>query len=222
MSAAPSEAGQTLRIAMTPAPRSRGSEPASARPKPLEPHGSGLVARALLAVPAMALGACLFPPDLAIGDVDAGVSSPPVVERVLPPEDFASPGPPIQLARGEAREMTLLVRDNELDDSLFVRFFVNYDRPTRPNPVNFVASCSAPGPAEQQVRSIVCNTETLCGPDTELDVEHFLEAVISDRPFLTDTNDPRGAGQLPFRAIVPGGSTTVTAWTLICLAPLQE
>jgi hypothetical protein len=222
MSAAASEPDETLHIGMTPAPRSSGGESSSARPNPMKTHGIGLVARPLLALCAMGLGACIIPPDLAIGDADAGVSSPPVVERVQPAEDFASPGPPIQLARGEAREMTLVVRDNELEDSLFVRFFVNYDRPTRPNPVNFVASCSAPGPADQQVRSIVCNTETFCGPDLELDVEHFLEAVVSDRPFLTDTNDPRGAGQLPFRAIVPGGSTTVTAWTLICLAPLQE
>lgn len=167
-----------------------------------------------MVMPMLCAGACILPPPLEIGDVDAGTSVPPVVEQVLP-DDFATPGPAIKLEPGQSRIMTLVVRDPDLSDTIFVRFFVDYNRP---QPSNFKASCSAPPPVEGgPLRNVDCDTQTLCdGITPDNDTEHFLEAVVSDGAFL-ETSDPLAEGQPVFRAIPASASKTVTSWTMICL-----
>lgn len=207
--------GTALRSTMTPPSRSGAAAAPAGGRKAAGSQGVASVARRLLALAPMAFaGACILPPPLEIGTEDAGVSSPPVVEQVLP-DDFATPGPPIKLQPDQPRTMTLVVRDADLEDTVFVRFFVDYNRP---DPGNFKASCSAPPPLEGgPLRNVDCETQTLCdGIAPDNDIEHFLEAVVADRTFL-ETSDPEAEGQPVFRALPSGGASTVTSWTMICL-----
>ena len=163
----------------------------------------------LLTGGAFFLQSCILPPELEIV-AERDDSAPPIVSAVAPAE-FTTPGPPIQLELGDERFMTLTVRDNDLADVIFVRFFVDYSRPDR---TNSKAECSAPSSGEIE-REVPCSMSTI-GNGVSLSEEHFLEAVVADQPFL-ETSDPDAAGQLPFRALPPGSSSSVTAWSLRCL-----
>lgn len=202
-----------LRSTMTRPSRSDARDRALERARAPESKDIARLARGLLLLLPMVLaGACILPPPLEIGNADAGTSAKPTVEQVLP-EDFATPGPPVKLTPGEDRIMTLVVHDEDVDDTIHVRFFVDYGDP---DPTNFKADCTA-APSGEPERSVECNTRTLCdGITPDNSTEHFLEAVVADAEFLA-TSDPEAEDQLPFRAIPTTASKSTTTWTLICL-----
>ncbi len=168
------------------------------------------LARRLLLLSSMGASACILPPPLDVESDDIGISSPPVVVEIAP-QEFKSPGLPIQVEQADERNMILTVSDNDPEDLIFVRFFVDY---ARPDQTSFKADCSAPASGTER-RQVTCSMATICNGISP-DVAHFLEAVIADRPFL-DTSDPRAVGQLPFRALPPLAGSTITAWTLECV-----
>jgi hypothetical protein len=158
---------------------------------------------------------CVIPPDLAPDDGDAGPSSPPVLVEAGPSPDFSFPGP-IQLERPDAREMTLTLRDIDLEDVLFVRLFVDYGRP---DPTPAWADCQA-APNGQAVRLAECPVSALCTSILGTDLgDHTLEAMVSDRPFIPDS-DPAAVGQPPYRAVgdVSHASSSLRAWVMRCAA----
>ena len=180
-----------------------------ARPRGKQWLVSSLAWCMLLLVLVSTGSACIIPPDLEIR-VDRQDSSPPIVVAVAPPE-FASPGPPLLLEINDERLMSLTVEDNDFADSVYIRFFVDYNRPDRLGPR---ADCSAPSSGELET-IVTCSMATICNAVT-FGEDHFLEAVIADMPFL-ETSDPNAAGGLPFRALPEEASSSITSWSLRCL-----
>ena len=173
---------------------------------------------------ATSTGACIIPPDLEpAADVpDAGPSSPPVILSASPAPDFSFPGP-IQLKRADARILALEVVDNDLGDSLFVRLYVDYNRAPTNAPTPPWADCQSAS-TNQAVRIINCPTNALCTPiGTEDTNDHVLEALVSDRPFILDS-DPQAEGQDPFRAVADPvrAAKTLRSWLMNCEPAEQQ
>ena len=160
------------------------------------------------------LGGCLFSPDLSVDEDEFTAPYPPVIFSSADPFEF--PGP-LLINRGETRILSVTVLDNDIDDTIFMRLYVDY---TLENPLPALSECSAPS-SEFEARilttcpmSAVCNLIPV-GADDEL---HILEALVSDSPFVTDS-DPIAEGQPAFRAIAdPVNSTPVVrSWPFRCV-----
>src|SRR5262245_919594 len=93
--------------------------------------GSGAcrrMAQPLLLVISMSCAAtsgCILPPPLELDDPDAGLSSPPLITDNVTPVEFLFPGP-LTLTPGDTRAFGFTLLDNDIDDVLFVRMFVDY------------------------------------------------------------------------------------------------
>jgi hypothetical protein len=185
-----------------------------------DPGMSGvLLVAALASLPGWA---CILPPDLDASEADAGPSSPPVILSASPADAFAFPGP-LRIVREDSPNMQLEAIDNDVNDSLYVRMYRDYEReqanfmPTSP-----LVFCQAPGPSQSRERSITCTqTSALCTfVDLEDTSEHIIEVMIADQPFIDDS-EPEADGQPPFRALQNPGiaSYSIRAWTMRCLPP---
>jgi len=161
--------------------------------------------------------ACLIPPDLEPASQDAGGGSPPVILSAQPAE-FAFPGP-IVLERGDLRTLSLEVKDADIEDTLFVQLYVDYNRPPTNEPTPAYAACQV-APNGTATRLIACDTGALCNsiePGSET-IDHVLEAMVADRSFILDS-DPQAFGQPPYRALAEPekASFNFSSWVLHCL-----
>ena len=173
-----------------------------------------LVAGAL--VSPVGLG-CVLPADLEPAGADAGPSSPPVILSANPPE-YAFPGP-IVVSRVDPPVMVLDAIDNDVEDSLSVKLYVDYGRPA-PQPA-FGECQSGPDEGGSRERTIRCQTNALCNSvDLEDTSNHVLEAMIADRPFLP-LGDPAAEPQPDFRALAdwPRAGYSLSSWVMQCGAP---
>jgi hypothetical protein len=162
--------------------------------------------------------ACLIPPDLEPASQDAGSGSPPVILTAQPIE-FAFPGP-IVLTRGDLRLLSLEVEDGDRSDTLFVKLYVDYNRPPANLPTPSFNECQA-APNDTATRNIECRVNSLCNPIDEADLgDHVLEAMVSDRPFISDA-DPEAFGQPPYRAVADPeqASSSNSSWVMRCQPP---
>jgi hypothetical protein len=156
--------------------------------------------------------ACVIPLDLEVEVSDAGVSAPPILQSAASPFEF--PGP-FTLAR-ENTDVTvsLTLSDNDVDDTLFIRLFLDYDATSG---AGLVTDCTAT-PTGELERLATCLIGTVCNfieaGDTTL---HNLEAHVTDRLWLT-ADDPDAATQPPLRAIDVGGGAKESerSWTVRC------
>lgn len=175
------------------------------------------ILRPVLIAMLVTTAACPFPSDLEQAAVDGGQSSPPVMLSAQPAPEFSFPGPMI-LERGDSRVLTLEVEDTDIGDSLFLRLYVDYNRP-QPTPP--WAECQA-APTGNETRIVDCPTATLCnGVDvTNEATDHVLEAMVSDRAFIPDS-DPAAEGQPAFRAVSDPqrGAYSLRSWILRCTDP---
>jgi hypothetical protein len=174
------------------------------------------MARVVLSLVGGMLSACLIPPDLEPANQDAGAGSPPVILSAQPIE-FAFPGPML-LERGVSRDLSLEVQDGDIDDTLFVQLYVDYNRLPTFAPTPSYASCQA-APTGTAIRLISCDTGALCNsiePSSDM-VDHVLEAMVADRTFIFDS-DPQAAGQPPYRALAEPqeASFSTRSWVLQC------
>lgn len=158
----------------------------------------------------LGLGACVIPLDLEVEVSDAGISSPPVLESAASPFEF--PGP-FTLGRDDTDVNILLtISDNDIDDTLFVRLFLDYDADQN---TNLVTDCIAP-PTGDRERSASCVGDTICNFIEEGDTSlHTLEAHVTDRLWLT-ADDPDAEGQPPLRAVAANAGDSVRSWTVRC------
>jgi hypothetical protein len=157
--------------------------------------------------------ACVIPPQLEQDTGDAGPSAPPVILEAGPAPDFQFPGP-LLLARQDSRQMSLTVRDNDVADVLYVKLFVDYDRPL---PLPAPADCQA-APSGAPVRIVECPVSALCNQIAGNDEDdHYLEALVADRPFILD-GDVGAIGQPPYRALDDAGRAawSVRSWLMRC------
>lgn len=202
-------------------PAARG--PKGSKPPKLRPVGA--MARPMLRQPAVAVplaiaaalatgSGCLLPPDLEPSDPDAGLSSPPVILSASPPE-FAFPGPMI-LDRQDERTMSLTVQDNDVEDVVYVRLYVDYDE--APGPA--YAECQAASTGER-TRVVACPLNSICTPLAATDTDdHQLEAMVADREFIANS-DPAAEGQPLFRALRQSEQAAYSfrSWLFRCNAP---
>lgn len=152
----------------------------------------------------------MIPPSLSVESQDAGVNSPPAILALRSEqEELPEPGPVVAVRGTGSLNATLL--DTDLEDTLYVRVFVDYSitDPTAPR-----ATCTAPPttpPAPQ--RSVTCDLRALCTQD-DVGSTRFMNVAVFDRELLE-------AGTPPFQAMPPGGLTTSKSYLLQCEDPIQ-
>jgi hypothetical protein len=163
---------------------------------------------------------CVLPPDLSPGGGDAGPSSPPVILEVTPADQFNFPGP-IVVSRSDSPDMNLRVKDNDAGDVLFARLYRDYKRvPPELDPTPPLADCQiAPDGSGDLERLLSCHTNALCTnvPDTD-NGNHILEVMVSDRPFLLESDPEAAPGQEPYRKVAdfPQAGISFLGWVMRC------
>jgi hypothetical protein len=186
---------------------------------PLQRKGANAMARPLLTLCVMgwmmtggaAATSCVIPPNLELDEVDGGVGAAPRIDSVGAQLDtnFSLPGP-LVLDRGSEERLILTIFDNDISDEHYVRIFVNY-----PQDPAVRASCQS-GPSGELLRIIDCPARSLCdGVDDQDTSRQFVEAIVSDRPFLAD-NHPDAQSQPQNRALPTDAGFGFRAWLLIC------
>jgi hypothetical protein len=172
----------------------------------------------LYVVPLCLFAGCVYPAPLELDSPDAGPSAPPVIIASGPAPEFALPGPLFLDRSLPDQTFSLTVVDNDsIDESLFVRLFIDYGMPDQ-QPAS--SSCSLP-PGEGVERVGECLLSPVCNDIEPEDEElHFLEAVIADRPFLDETARP--PEQPPYRGLPADAAYSVRAWTLACTGGVPQ
>lgn len=171
----------------------------------------------LLGIPVLG-SACIFPPELDAATFDAGPGAPPVILSAGPAPEFTFPGP-LVLDHQDTRTLSLAVSDNELDDVIHVRLFMDYERP---DPEPAYAECQA-APTGEITRVLACDLTSICNPIDDTDQgDHVLEAMVADREFLSDS-DPAAEGQKAFRALrdPDRAAFSLRSWIVRCNPPAE-
>ena len=151
-------------------------------------------------------GSCVVPPALGLDLPDAGTNSPPDILSILGDNATAFPlsgtVPEIK-GMGSA---TIKLIDSDVDDTLYVRFFVDW-LPDDPTPPRSSCSVTPPLPATA-IRSAECDLSGLC-QSADIGVTRNLIVEVYDRQPL-DTGTPL------FRAVPSPGLSSAQAFTLLC------
>jgi hypothetical protein len=164
----------------------------------------------LAGVLALSLVACVYPAPLELDTPDGGPSSVPLIISASPSE-FAFPGA-ITLDRGDQRRLFLSLNDNDLEDTLHVRLYVDYGRP---NENSQSGECAAAA-AGEKTRVADCSISSLCTAIDPGDTsQHVLEALVADREFLLESN-PLADGQPAFRALPSNAAFSIRSWLMEC------
>jgi len=164
---------------------------------------------------AAVLVGCVWPAPLDIAQADAGPGSPPVIVASGPAPEFSFPGP-LVLDRSDNPLLSLTILDNETDEELFVRLYVDYGLPDQ-KPAR--SGCVIP-PSGQVERVGECALTPVCGDiAAEDETDHFLEAMVADRRFLEETDRP--PEQAPHRGLPVDAAYSIRAWTVRCLQAEQ-
>lgn len=154
----------------------------------------------------------MFPPDLSVGNQDAGVNSPPAILGVrTDDQELPEPGPVI-FDSGPGTFNAELI-DTDVDDILYVRVFVDYtvEHQTAPRVL-----CTSPANGKAN-RSVTCATNALC-LDTDItdDPENKL-----DMHIMVFDREPLEAGNPQFQEMPEGGLSTSRFYFLKCANPPQ-
>jgi hypothetical protein len=152
----------------------------------------------------MTLVGCIIPPSLSVDVQDAGVDSPPAITSVRSDnQELPEPGPVLfQLGVNTTMNLTLL--DTDLQDTLFVRVFVDYTI-TAPTPARSTCVSAASTTAE---RTATCPLQGLCQP-ADVGQTRLMRIVVFDREVL-DSGTP------VFMAMPAGGESTSRTYQLKC------
>lgn len=182
-------------------------------PNPLRSLGGSRLARgvhdlrpivSVLAVLLVAqLAGCVIPPSLSVDNQDAGINSPPAVIAVRTEQEELAELDTVPFVRGEQSTLSIELLDTDLQDTLYVRIFVDY---TFDNPSPARSACVA-SPTGIARRTVSCDTTALC-PDT---VMHDLQVKVFDRQLLD-------SGMPAFQAMPEGGLSTGKVFKLDCKA----
>lgn len=123
--------------------------------------------RVLLGLFTMSLtAACILPPSLSVNQ-DAGVNSPPAITAVRSnDQELPEPGPVNFVTGPSAGTMSISLVDTDVEDTLYVRLFVNYLGTKTPSPRS---NCTA-APTMTSLRTTTCTLTAIC-TDTEVGLE---------------------------------------------------
>ena len=169
-------------------------------------HGVRPVIPAAFVVLAMASG-CVIPPSLSLEENDAAVNSPPVLRDVRDEvgNPFERPGPR-DVVVGAGR-LVITAADNDLDDTLFVRFYLDYGlvNPTPPK-----ITCQAlPGATPTVERQVTCSLIGVCNSG-DVGALHVFEIDVYDRMPIDD--EPTRVN----RSVAAPGEVSTWWWQVDC------
>ena len=152
----------------------------------------------------MMLVGCIIPPSLSVDVQDAGIDSPPAITSVRSDnQELPEPGPVLfQLGANSTLNLTLI--DTDLQDTLYVRVFVDYTV-SAPTPAR--STCVA-GTSTTAERTATCPLQGLCQPG-DVGQTRLMRIVVFDREVL-DSGTP------VFMAMPPGGESTGRTYQLKC------
>jgi hypothetical protein len=150
---------------------------------------------------------CVIPPSLSVDSQDAGTNSPPAILAVRSDQqELPEPGPVVFDQGPTAGKLSLQLIDTDVNDTLFVRVFVDYrvDDPTAPR-----STCKAAGGATAPaMRTTNCDTTAVCTM-ADIGQTRNMTVVVFDR-------EPLEAGVPAFQAMPEGGLTTNKFFFLKC------
>jgi hypothetical protein len=200
---------------MTPMSESKCAVASGACANSASPHARSALARALhhrarvwAVVTSVLLAGCIIPPSLAVGVEDASIDSPPSITSARSDlVELVEPGPYLFPTAPDAQNETinLTLLDTDVDDTLYVRIYVNYmvGIPTAPR-----STCSAVSNGSA-IRTTTCSLAALCLPSDPSGVFQIMEIVVFDR-------QPLDVGTPTFKAIPAGGESTTRTFQLGC------
>ena len=155
-----------------------------------------------IAILAAALSACVIPPPLEGDDtVDGGMNSFPTIVEIDP--KFPTPGP-ITVSQQDQQEMSFKVRDENLDDTIWIYLFRDY---AYPDPTPHLSSCQST--VAELERDLTCPLNRLCGFVSGPDQIHVLEAMATDRELLSD-------GEPLYRSLPDEAGYSFRSWLMTC------
>jgi len=211
----PSRCDPRHRNAMTPMSESECAVTGGACANPASPHARSRLARALhhrarvwAVVTSVLLAGCIIPPSLSVGVEDASIDSPPSITSARSDlVELVEPGPYLFPTAPDAQNETinLTLLDTDVDDTLYVRIYVNYmvGIPTAPR-----STCSAVSNGSA-IRTTTCSLAALCLPSDPSGGFQIMEIVVFDR-------QPLDVGTPTFKAIPAGGESTTRTFQLGC------
>jgi hypothetical protein len=170
-----------------------------------------LVGLALLApLTASVVGTgCVVPLPYEAEDSDAGPRNyPPIITAAIP----SMPGPHTLDAVQQATPFTIDVKDADLEDTICVRVFRDYDADNALPPLFQRCFTNDPVTGEEE-RTLELQTTTWCNGGASAEGQHYFQVVVADTVFLDDiTATP------PYQAISPdsGKDKQQAIWVLIC------
>lgn len=157
-----------------------------------------------VAAAALLLPGCVVPIPGEEEATDGGVNSPPVIVASVPSMPFEGGGP-INVTSLPA-QVTIDVKDVDLDDQIYVRVFRDYES----NPLQIVEEREQIPPTGTAIRAgIALDTLPWClGAPTGMNL--VFDVVVADRPFLEDDTEPFNRAT--------SGESSVRAWIGVCSA----
>ena len=155
------------------------------------------------------LAGCIIPPSLSSGNPDAALNAPPTIlsvevnSQVLP--EFSN----ITFQMGDTTsKMILSLLDTDVDETLYVSMFVDYD-PQNAKPPR--SSCTTASSGAPMRTSPPCPIAGVCEQE-DINVPRQLEIVVFDRMPLDDT--------APLYMAMPADGLSATRiYTLKCVGP---
>ena len=155
---------------------------------------------------AVAAAGCVFPPSLSLEEGDAAVNAAPVIVDVRDEagNPFERPGPR-DIVVGQGR-LVITLADPDVNDTLFVRYYVDYGLPA-PTPA-IIECAAAPGATPTLERQITCSLVGVC---SGVAADRVFEIEVFDRPPILDDNTRL------FRQLDPPGLSSSWWWKINCV-----
>jgi len=171
-------------------------------------HG-GSVLRAVLALGFAMFAGCVIPPSLSVDTADAGANSAPAIVSVRADLVEFPQFSTLVFEKGMgAGQLNVTLHDTDIGDTLFVKIFVNYNRPD-PTPAR--GQCEAGGGRVERTCSAnmqsVCTTE-----DIGANPLPIMQVFVFDAEVEPDI-------QPPFQGVPPGRLSTSMTFFLRCQDP---
>jgi hypothetical protein len=153
----------------------------------------------------------LIPPSLSSDPPEPVANAAPVVLSLRSDqEELIEPGPVI-VTRGVTTQLYAELYDTNLDDILYLRFYVNYTV-TDPTPARAACKTST---TDSLQRSLTCDITALCSTGDVGKAGLRLEVEVFDRA-LADTGTPQYKAMEPDATGKPVGISTGLVYDLTC------
>jgi hypothetical protein len=149
-------------------------------------------------------GGCVIPPSLSSSTADAGVNSPPMIVDVKS-QTALQEGSTVTFDVINPDPITIDLLDTDVTDTLYVRIFVDYNKPDQTSPR---VTCAPTGGSKTPQRTVICPIGGLCG-STDINQPRGMSIVVFDREPID--------GMLPYyQAMPPDGLSTDRFYYLNC------